>query len=434
MINTWLAIGIATGLIAFVSFLFWKLEGITKFNVLLYIFLLLFWIIISIFESDFNTQKPDSPKWLWPLMLGIYQMTQVFIRIPLGFLSARWLSRKKIIVLTATMALLGISIFIIAHGQIWSIIIAMILIGTFGATSGIQNQYWAETYNIKRVFATIGTISLLPIIANFISIAISTNIANVSDLTLQWILVSLTIIGSIALITYMLRFNEDPEAMRLDEDFAREHKISKLKLRDILRISFFILPMALLISLANPSQVSDGSSHGSYIWIIIAPLVSALGTISVSFILIKRFRSFDISLASRLIFIVGILFGIINYFVTKSIAFEILFATLCSIGFSIYSTTQIGIMLHFDLKNSLLVLGIWLTIRSFGLSTGVVLEHELESYAPDSLKWVLVGSVILTGITILLSLILKEKSSLIYKISDEHEMKENRYYSSVWKK
>ena len=126
-------------------------------------------------------------------MLGIYQMTQVIVRIPLGILSGKLQSRKKIIILAGFVALLGAIIFIFAKGTIWAIVLAMISMGVFGSTSGLQNQYWSENYNIKRVFTTIGTIALLPIIANFISVAISSKEANISLSSMQWILVSLII-------------------------------------------------------------------------------------------------------------------------------------------------------------------------------------------------------------------------------------------------
>jgi len=429
----YLAIGIAIGLIAFVSFLFWKLEGITKFNVILYVFLLLFWIIISMFQTNFSTWKPTLPKWAWPLMLGIYQMTQALVRIPFGILSRKLKSRKQIIVITGVIALLGIAIFILEKGQIWSIIITMISIGTFGSTFGLQNQYWSENYNIKRVFTTIGTIALLPIIANFISVAISIKEANIDSYAMMWILTSLIIIGSIALIAYMVRFKEVKDAMRLDQDFVLKHKISKLELKDVLRISFFILPMSILIGLANPSQAADASVQGSYIPVIIAPLTSALATILVSFILVKRVKSFNLSIISRILFVLGMIFGTINYFINHSIVLEILFTIFSSIGFSMYAITQMGIMLHFDHKNTLLVLGIWLSIRSFGLSTGVIIEHELVTYANNSLKWVLLASGIFTLSTIPISLLMKNRTMLIYTMSDDHEHINSPFYSSVWK-
>ena len=103
------------------------------------------------------------------------------------------------------------------------------------------------------------------------------------------------------------------------------------------------------------------------------------------------------------------------------------------IGSISYIGVMFGVMLHFDHKNSLLVLGIWLTIKSLFLGVGMLIGKNINHYFPEEFKYLLIPSLILILVSTIYS-IYKYKSTTkeIFNVANKLEkIKENHISSKI---
>lgn len=368
-------------LVILAGILLWKLKGVKMYNMLIFISLTSFWVVASAMSN--NVIDKYQSDWVWPIAISMYQLTQAATRVPIGKLSQKLRSRKVPLIMATMVMLIGIVIVIGFPASNIALIIGMTLTGVYGATFGLQNQYWAENYNIKRVFTSITIVGLMPIIGEYISKAIYNTTHE--NLEWRWILLISFSSAFITILLYMFFLKERKETMRLDNMDERNKVVSHLGLKEVFKMSFGIVMAAFAFEMVRSTSIHeyfanthpDGKDDASTMTIVISAITTII-TIFISLYLIKKIPSKQIIIISQIILVLSLVFGLTLVLTNvKELLVWYSFIACVTVGYTLYSITMLGTMLHFDLKNKHLVLGIWLSFRSFGVGSGQLTSNEI---------------------------------------------------------
>lgn len=390
----------------------YKYAGFNKYNIAILTILFIFWIANNLIK----TSSTLSGTWQLPVIISAYSFVQVLVRLPLGIWSQKIRSRKvPVITMTVIMTIFAIPMFI--EFNFPSILFASIGAGAFAATFGMQNQYWSENWNIRNVFGTIGILLIVTYAAKYTSSIISLSV-DVNEETIRYILISSI---SLSVITGFLYFmhKENVETIHLDNMDSVSKEITPLKLKHVLIMSFKVSTVAVaLFMIKSPIlvQVTD--------WALFNSLITAsalIGTLIISFILIKFINTRYILATGLMLALLGLVMLLITSFGTFNQGVAISGMVFLVIGSFTYITTMMANVLHFDHKNTLLVLGIWLTVKSLAMGISQVTLGELSYFEPESVKWLLVPAIVLIISNILYSGLLKDGTEVIYDMVDKVE-------------
>ena len=411
-------------LLSIVIFMMFKLVNINKFNLLIYSCLLGFWISSYLLKTSMINIENNS--WKWPILLGSFQLTQAVFRFPLGKWSQKIKSRKIPILLTILIMII-FSIPLIIKIDYYSLLLATIGLGFFASTFGMQNQYWGENWNIREIFITSGLILLMPYIGKFISLIIISQV-NIDSINYKYLMFSFFIIISFVSICY-LSLKEKKETILLDNISLEGKEISKLGLKNILILSLMISCVSFSINLVNNRLLINFQND-----LLLKATINSiyiLVSLLVAFILIKFVSIRLINNISYSFIILGFLIMIFFNFIIKSYYLSSIGFFIALIGYSAYAMSLFGTMLHFDHKNSFLVLSIWLTIKS--LSTGIsqIINQEITIYYEESFKYILFFALFIIIISLCFSnIVYKKYTKKIFNIVEniEQNCKTNKYY------
>ena len=344
-----------------------------------------------------------------PIIIGTFSLVQAMTRLPIGIWSQKIRSRKTPIITTfLIMLLLTLPMFISVNFV--SILFSSIGAGVFAATFGLQNQYWSENWNIRNVYATTGLILIMTFTAKYTTRIIDETVSIDND-SIIWILLSSMIIGFIGVIAYGFH-KENKETIHLDNMSSVSEEITPLKLKHVLIMAFKVVPVVFaLYSIQNfvflPMKNFD-------LFISTINIVSILVSLVVVFILIRIFKTKHILAFSLGSAFIGILIMMCTTFGSYNWVWATIAMSLIMIGSTTYITTMFANVLHFDHKNSLLVLGIWLSIRSFAIGSTNIIVGEIANFDIASVKWLLIPMFTLVSINIIYSVSKVDGTEVVY--------------------
>ena len=386
-------------MLAGVGFLFYKSKNISKFNVAIYAILLGLYISESLLGASI---KKDGASWEWPLLGAMFQLTQAATRVPFGKLSQKLRSRK-IPLMLAMLIMLVLSTPLAFETSFATLFPAMIGLGVVGGTYGMQNQYWSENFNIRSVFLSVAIIFTLPMISSFTTAIITHELpitgSSFNKDYVKWLMVSFLSVLTLTMAAYMF-MKEKRETIRLDNVSSHAKDIKKMKLIHVLSMSLMIVFISFAVNMISlPTLINGTGDEFKMVKVAAYTLISLLGIAS-ALILIKIIKSRQIILFSHALLLIGFTLMIIGNFGAHSFALSTVGYLMIVSGASMFTVTMIGTMLHFDHKNSLLVLGIWLSIKSFSLGAGTLTAGEVQTYDAANVKYLLVGGLILSSISL----------------------------------
>lgn len=409
------SVSILFAFIILAGLLLWKLKGVKIYNLMIFLSLTAFWVVASAMTN--NVQDNYKHDWVWPIAISLYQITQAVTRVPIGIISQKLRSRKVPLIGATLIMLIGISMVIASDSATWSLIIGMIFTGVYGATFGLQNQYWAENYDLKKVFISITMVGMMPVIGDYLSKTIS---HSTDDLDWRWILLVSFGLALVTLILYTLFIKERKDTMRLDNMEEVNKHVSHLGLKEVFKMSLGILFLAFAFEMVRSTSIHKyfASNHTSQddasVLTLLVSAITAIMTIVVSLFLIRNMRAENIMRLGQLIMVASLIFGftlvltnVLNIFVWY------IFIGCVSIGYTMYSIVMLGTMLHFDLKNPHLVLGVWLSFRSFGVGAGQLTSNEILVNAKEN--EIHTSMIIIFAIALAVSLIAAIRTMLINK-------------------
>ena len=414
-------------LISTMFFLLTKLINITKFNVSLLFILTGLWIVSGLLGISIIK---EGGNWKWPILIGSSQLTQAVFRIPLGILSQKLKSRKiPIIIALVVMCLMSFSLlFTVSYS---SLLIASIGLGFFGATYGLQNQYWSENWSIRNTFITTGLIMTISFLGKYVASVVDQSLTIDVD-SLKWTMTGMLGLASIILFIYIIFHKEKTETILLDNKSSYASNVSEMTLKHIAIFSTMIIFSTIGVIAIKSSQLvkySDNTLLTMTGW-----TVTVITGLLTAFILIRIIDDRIINFISHIIMAFGIILMIISLFAVNSITLSFIGLMFAIAGLSIYTTSMFGMMLHIDHKNTLLVLGIWLTVKSISIGMGQIIGGEVNIYAPINSKYLLIVSLVFVVISLIIIKLTYKYTKPGFDLIEELEYSNNHKKNfSEWK-
>lgn len=430
--------------------LFKKLKYITAFNISIYLILAVFWICLRVFNEQLLYQESMlKNEYVAPIAIGLTSVVQLVFRYPLARFGQKIRSRKILIVIAFSAFVVFSIPFIVVQNNVTFILIGMGA-GFFASTFGMENLYFSENWSFKHVFITVAIISFLPtsgiFVANiFRSAYYIDNVSIVGYASfMRWALLAILFVSLIVLALYVFVHKERRETIRKDLVGSENAEIASFGLKDLLRMSAAILFLGLANQIIFRQEVSgiEDTSSWFFIYILIsaASIFTALLT---SLVLIRNFRVMTIINISRIATFIGITLGLIMWFAhIHSFWMGAIFIFIFATSVTMYETTLIGAMAHFDQKNKMLILAIWLTVRSCGYAigdtTGSVLEAKYYEVGNDQIsQWLVLAGFIVVILTIIVTYVpnIRRMQKHIYDNVDKYENKkfDDGKRERIWK-
>ena len=390
---------------------------------------------MQIFKQNSGFIKGELSKpWIWPLIISLYQFTQVAVRIPFGILSSRFKSRKIIIQISAIGFILTGLTLIISNFALWAIILTMMGAGMVGATFGLNSQYWSENWDIKKVFWSSVIMFTVPLLTSSLANIIkqSTNVNQeltpngISLQGIRWIVLTALIIETIYVVIYTL-IKERKETIGLDLGAPEEVIHTSKGYSMVWKLSITASLIAFMTMLVTNSAVMKNMGvetpkmREELLSAIM--ILSILAAIITGTYLVKVFSILKIKGISFAIVNISVLVGMVLALTNthSAIAWGITTVSL-SVGAVVFQVTLFGSTLHLDHKHPALVLGIFLSVRSFALGSGELISRELIANV-DNTKIALsivFGIATFTGI-----------ASIVFHVINRVKM--NTYYRTIQK-
>ncbi|CAM9123890.1 hypothetical protein MYMA111404_02330 [Mycoplasma marinum] len=425
-------------IILIITFLLIKTKDIAKYNIFIYVSLFIFWFVMQIFKTNLSNIKNTSEinrilvdkPWVWPIIISLYQMTQVIVRIPIGVICSKFKSRKLGIQLVAVVFIVTATTTIISNFAFWSVIATVIAAGFVGATFGLNSQYWSENWNISKVFKSSVIMYTIPLataaLGNIFKYSLTNGVIDMGSL--RWIILASLIFGSFYLILYTLT-KERKETIGLDLGAPAEIAKTSKGYSMIWKLSFSACSMAFLNNLLINENVIQqmgisGTSESN-----LFSLVSIVTLLVAIFTGVYLVKNFDIVLIKYLSFVTVVIGIVIDLFlVILKVNLPLVWALtslLIVFGSITFQITLFGVTLHLDHKHPALVLGIFLTTRSFSYGAGQLLSDEIIINSPMSTNNVLLSilciSIFITIIATLFFIVNHKKMDRLYKTLQEYE-------------
>ncbi len=410
-----------TLILLIIFYIFNKTKDIQKYNIFIYFTIFIFWLSMSLFHDNFKKFNLEKQTWVWPIIISLFHFVQVVVRIPLGMLSAKKKSRKLIIQIASSIFALSAIAVVSANFSLWSLIIGIMGAGVFGATFGLDTQYYSENWNIKKVFKSTAIMYTIPVLASATSNLI-TNIVfqqvskNNTVEYLRWIILTVVIIHLIWLI-YFSYIKEHKETIGLDLGLTKEQNknIKKIGKGHLFSIIAFFTAFTLSLAKGVKNEYADIK-----LWLLMATILSIYFT---STYFIKIFQINHIKLASLSIIAICSFIAMILK-ATHSLQHEVWTVLLIIIIFSGVTLQMVlfGSTLHLDHKHPFLVLGLFLTIRSLGSGLGVVLSGEasmslgvLKNPAiSEMIQLIILASIFTISLCLILFILIKKNTFKTY--------------------
>ena len=372
MINILISSIVFASILAFVVFLLIRFSKLTKYNAVIYVFLFSSWFVMYLFKVNTNLSSHGilSKWWVWAIIVSLYQFTQAVTRVPLGILSQKLKSRKKVVLIVMLVMLFGLMLVITSNFSDWSIIVAVIATGVVGATFGLDSQYFSENWDIKQGFISGAIVFTIPVAAKALATIISSSFGE-ANINLYWITFASMIIGTIGILSFAF-FKEKVNTIMLDNIDPNAKKFAKEKtMKDVFAISIATALIAGAYAFVTSfSFVYIQGSDRAWILTLIS-FVSLVASIITAFIFVKMFNAVLIKNIGLGIVMLSVLaLGISLMFGYMSDTLWIALLSLSSLGFGTYIMTMFGTALHFDHKYPALVLGIFLSVKSFAIGAG----------------------------------------------------------------
>ena len=402
-------------LFAILTFIIIKLKNINVFNISILIALTGMWIGFGILAT---TIIDTEHSWKWPIILALPQLTQAAFRLPLGKLSQKMVSRK-VPMLIAAIVMVLCSLPLAFGITFTSLIVASIGLGVFGATYGMQNQYWSENWNIRSVFITISILMIVQYIGKYTSTLISGSM-DINNSNVKWIVIGGTLFSAIVITTYAIFNNEKRLTIMLDNKGSYAKYVSEYKFKHIAIFGIMALLVSFSITLVKGNIFIGLSSDEIYKPLILT--ITIFTSLLTSLVLIRFFNDKKVEMFSLVISFIGFMIMAMSLFSIKSTALSMTGFIIALIGTSAYIMNMFGMILHIDHKNSLLVLGIWLTFKSIGIGTSLLITGEVANTNVDLIKYLTIISMSLIVIVgIISTLIYKRFAKKAYDLIEELE-------------
>ena len=390
--------------------IFYFFGGINKMNILIFTTLFLLWFVMYFYKAipEYQTNINKLGFWVWPIILSIYQFTQAATRLPIGIISQKINSRKKIIQFVGLLLLLAITLLIASKMAVWAIVIAAIIGGVFGATFGLDAQYVSENWDIKQVFRSSVIVFIIPVMAKMLSQSVVgyTTVANIKNVWIYLLAGAMTI-GTITVVAYSFS-KEDVSTIKLDNMDGSKVSMKNRGKADIAVISI----TGALLAFMYTFVMSFGTFFNIGIWASGFEFVSLLSSTLVALLLIKIVKPGCLKRISMALMIVSfIVIGITGITGSLDKATWITASVIASVGFGSYLMVLFGSALHFDHKYPVLVIGIFLSVKSFMTAVAQLSSGEMIINMPGStLKWIGIYTLIASGV----SLVLMEITSVYF--------------------
>lgn len=403
-----------------------KLIDINPFNISILVILVGLWLVSGMLGVSIIK---EGGSWKWPLLIALPQFTQALFRLPLGKLSQILRSRKiPLLFAVSVMVISTIPLFVTINYS--TLLVSSFGFGFFGATFGLQNQYWSENWNIRNVFITSGLLISVSYIGKYFGQIINYSIDIDKD-NVIYVLASLVSLAFVIWVSYALFHKEKKETIMLDNKGSYAKQVSEYKLRHIMIFSTMIVFISIAINMVSQNEFVGVESSLLKVSLMTSTIIASLIT---SFILVRILHDRLINIIAESITMIGMIILSISVFTIHSKALSFIGLIIATSGAATYTMSMFGMMLHIDHKNSLLVLGIWLSAKSFSIASGQLIGGEVITYTLSTSKYLIIAAISLVAVSMLFGNIVYKYTKPAYDLIEELEHHENHDKNySHWK-
>jgi len=259
--NKLILIGFTIILTLVLSIYLIKKYKLTRYQVFIFILLVLFWSAINIiraYRKNYATGTiADGGLGLdvgaAATMAAAYGLISIFVRLPVFALSDFFKSRKFFIVL-ALCFVLGSSILVIIDPSYESLYWSSLALGVGASLLSLFNVMFAETFSPEQAIFSVSVLSVAPLLAEFLMSPLQYIATSTKPIDYGWMWGVSAVLSAVALVFLMfVKDNKKPQ-----RNFTWSHVKSALSNRSFLLLSL----MGIVISFVR--FASSGSNMNNF--------------------------------------------------------------------------------------------------------------------------------------------------------------------------
>lgn len=355
-----------------------KQNSYNAYNFFIFISIIIMWIPVFIIVTEephniFNLTQSELP-----ILLSIYPFLQMIWRIPLGLLSRMLKSRTIVLQLVLVLLIIfSLSAFLLNDEfSPWLLIVGASFLGS---TYGLQNQYHVENFDLSKVFRSVSIIIMAPMISKLISLLITAIFLKLNSISINWIFLLASLLPILPLIGFII-VHENKSTIKLHIDLPDKYKYD-YKFKNAVTLALKNAIMSLVASLILNGaifKIINAPWDAFRYFIVFAPIVSTFLSIYIIRKLLVLIELIKLKYILSIFMIVSILIAL-GGVLLESWIMSVVGLIIFIMSFMPFHTLLFGTIQHADHKNPELILGIYLTVNSFGYGWGAFISRFLSS-------------------------------------------------------
>ena len=215
----------------------YKKYDLTKYQMMVFILLVLFWASINIIRA-YRKVYAISPMEFGGLgldgiiaanIVAAYGLVSIFVRLPV-FMISDYLKSRKIIIAVALLSVFLTSLSVVFNADAFTLFASSLALGIGASVLSLFNVMFAETFTAKQAIVSVSILSIAPLLAEFLVAPIQSFATQdaFKNYTLLWLLSAV-----IAFIAFLF-------LLRVKDNKSKQRNFSVSKFKEVLSDKRFI--------------------------------------------------------------------------------------------------------------------------------------------------------------------------------------------------
>jgi MFS family permease len=215
----------------------YKKYNLTKYQMMVFILLVLFWASINIIRA-YRKVYAISPMEFGGLgldgilaanIVAAYGLVSIFVRLPV-FMISDYLKSRKIIIAVALLSVFLTSLSVVFNADAFTLFASSLALGIGASVLSLFNVMFAETFTAKQAIVSVSILSIAPLLAEFLVAPIQSFATQgaLKNYTLLWLLSAV-----IAFIAFLF-------LLRVKDNKTKQRNFSVSKFKEVLSDKRFI--------------------------------------------------------------------------------------------------------------------------------------------------------------------------------------------------
>lgn len=357
----------------FLVFIIFKYK-LSKYQVALFFYTMLFWSGLKVIRPFFGVYAKELDIVQVTAIIGAYGLISIFVRYPLGLISDK--IKNKLTIMNISMVLLLISsVLVYFNPNLYTLYISNLVVGIGASVWGIINVAFAQSFENKKVFASIAILSMAPLFADVYTAPIQAFARENAQTNLMWLVAAFFAVITI-LFSFITKLNQEARIEQYRGKFT-------MKLFNKEFIAYCVIGILVIFvkfaSADNNAQtfaveLNMGPVQEGYLSFIFTQAQLLAGVISGIVLAPKIGKKYTLLLG----IVSMLIYTFAMYFVTSPNLMFWLFA-FNGFGYGLTYTLLIALVLNIFEKNIQgQAMGIYQTVLAIGIYFGASVSSELN--------------------------------------------------------